>query len=161
MHVAGYDNLVIAWKITSEMLFLNNCENTTTQQHMILSMFSGRWGVCCFLVVLLMTGQMATSYNLVGITAVRYLMVKEPLKCHIILTSKRMRIGCTAVWTFALTVAVALYARSEPSRFWVFYCNRNSMYCFENWHVTLQVVIIMFVERNYSGDWQISFSLLL
>ena len=59
---------------------------------------------------------MASSNNLVGVSVVRYIMVKHPLRFQCMLTKSHMLKGVVGAWMMAFICAVAFYARSEPGK---------------------------------------------
>ncbi len=69
---------------------------------------------CDVVFTLVTLGQMASAFNLVGVTAVRFLALKRPLTFRHDMTKRKTGI---AVWVVAATISVGVYFRiATPGR---------------------------------------------
>ena len=77
---------------------------------------AGQWNVCWPILVLTNTCITASSFNLVGITVVRFMSIRWPLQHRHMLTNTRLRLAIFIIWAAAFTYACGFYATPEPGK---------------------------------------------
>ena len=82
----------------------------------LYAIFSGNWNVCLCLVLLTTVPQMVSAYNLVLITATRFIAVKWPFRVNSILTRTKCIVSVVFAWTLATVISVCTYFQSEPGK---------------------------------------------
>ncbi len=57
-----------------------------------------------------------SSYNLVGITVVRFLALRRPLTFRQELTARKMSLAAVAIWILAASVSTGIHFRKDEGR---------------------------------------------
>ncbi len=72
---------------------------------------------CVVVITLVTLPQMASAFNLVGVTVVRFLALKRPLTFRHDMTKRKTGIAVGVVWVVAAVISVGVYFRiTAPGR---------------------------------------------
>ena len=77
---------------------------------------SGYWSLCVFMLVMVQTTHLTSSWNLATLTLNKYFSVTNPCKCQQLFGWKRSLCGASLIWILSLSVVSAFYVESEPGK---------------------------------------------
>ena len=74
----------------------------------------GKWWVCMITLVPVLCFLCISAFNLVGITAIRYISIRDPLNFNTTVTHGRAVAACVCVWVVTIIIECAVYLRLTP-----------------------------------------------
>ena len=72
--------------------------------------------MCIFMLLMVQTTQLTSSWNLATLTLNKYFSVTNPSKCQKLFSWKRSLCGASLIWILSLSLVSAFYVEPEPGK---------------------------------------------
>ena len=104
--------------------------------------------MCVFMLVMVQTTHLTSSWNLAAVTLNKYFYITNPPRCDVLFSWKRSLCGASMIWILSFTLIGIFYIHSEPGKFRLLR-KKDSNKCLLN-HL-VKIIVITDTIKSYHG----------